>query len=114
MNLNHVKDVFDEIIGDTPMLYHLNVTTPTEPVRKRELKTSTSFRPDSVKFGPDCKSVIVWTTFSRVGPDYYFKNGILPRVIDRLNQLIKDPKWFALNKKSLTFSSLFFLFSFTG
>lgn len=87
MKLKSVKEVFDEVIGDIPLLYHLNVTSPTTPVRKRELTTSTSFRPDTVEFGPDCKSVIVWTIFSKVGPDYYFKNGILPKVINRLNQL---------------------------
>ena len=85
MKLKQVEDVFDEVIGDLPILYHLDVTTPTTPVRKRELTTSSSYRPDTIEFGPECKSVIVWTLFSRVGPDYFFKNNILPVIIERLN-----------------------------
>ena len=34
MKLKQVEDVFDEVIGDLPILYHLDVTTPTTPVRK--------------------------------------------------------------------------------
>jgi len=86
MKLHNIKEIFDEVIGDIPILYHLNVTTPTTPIKKRELKTSSSYRPEFVEFGKSCKSVIVWTLFSRVGPDYYFKNNILPNVIDNLNE----------------------------
>jgi hypothetical protein len=87
MKLKQVEEIFDEVIGNLPILYHLNVTTPTTPVKKRELTTSSSYRPDTIEFGSACKSIIVWTIFSRVGPDYYFKNNILPDIIKRLNEV---------------------------
>lgn len=86
MKIEQVKKVFDEVIGDMPILYHLDVTTPTTPVRKRKLNTSSSYRPETIEFGSACKSVIVWTIFSKVGPDYYFKNNILPIIIEKLNE----------------------------
>jgi Pyruvate/2-oxoacid:ferredoxin oxidoreductase delta subunit len=123
MKLESVREVFDEVIGDLPILYHLNVTTPTTPNKKRRLKTSTSFRADHIEFAPDCKSIIVWTLFSRVGPDYYFKNEILPKVIQKLNEryggfaydnYVLSRKQFAirsgagkLSKPSIVFSPIF-------
>jgi len=128
MNLLQIKNVFDDIIGDIPLIYRLDVTTPTTPIKKRQLPTSNlfenkPFRVDDVKFSEDCKSIIVWSVFSKVTADYYFKNDILPKVINELckkyggfgyDNYVLNRKQFAirsgagkLSKPSLIFSPSF-------
>lgn len=90
MKLSDIKDGIDLIIGDTPLLYDLSVTTPppllvTQRAQDNYNKGMPQSYGQSYRIIDSCKSVIVWNIYSKVAYDYTYKNHFLPAIIDYLN-----------------------------
>ena len=90
LNVDDIKVAIDFVTRDTPMMYDVSVTTPSNDLAQQ--RTQTHYNGDmprsfgnTFRFTDQCKSVIVWNVFSTVSADYFYKNNFLPQIITYLN-----------------------------
>lgn len=116
LTLNDIKEVIDSVVDKDKFLYSLDVTTPPEYyIRQRiqdNLISDYEYSYDSkYQLRSDIKSVIVWSIFTKVAADYFFRDEYLFQILNALNEKYQDTdvnfSWdeYCLNRKQFAVRS---------
>lgn len=91
LTLKQISDLIDSVIDTKVFLYDLHVTTPPKDlIRQRHQDSVINGKESEInkeyKLTSKCNSVIVWSIFTKVAADYFYKTKYLPEILDKLNQ----------------------------
>lgn len=91
LNLDDIREVIDSTVDKDKFLYNLHVTTPPENLtRQRHQDFVVNGKESEIdkeyKLTSKCNSIIVWSIFTKVAADYFYKTEYLPEILDKLNQ----------------------------
>lgn len=95
LTLDDIREVIDSVVDRDKFLYSLDVTTPPKHyIHQREqdnlIPDSEDLYNTSPHLNSGVKSIIVWSIFTKVAADYFFRDEYLFQILNALNKKYKD------------------------